>query len=83
VAIQLPIAPTWQDQAACRGVNVSLFFPAGEDTALIASARAVCNACPVAGPCLQAGLYEPEGIWGGRTSEERKRLRLQGSRAPG
>lgn len=72
---EVQMAPTWQSQAACRGVDVSLFFPVGEDPVLVAAARAVCGVCPVATHCLEAGLHEPEGIWGGRTSEERRNIR--------
>jgi hypothetical protein len=39
----------WQAQAACRGVDVNIFFPGlGESTW---AAKALCGTCPVAEPC--------------------------------
>ncbi|MGH9276958.1 MAG: WhiB family transcriptional regulator [Acidimicrobiales bacterium] len=75
VATEVRVSTNWQDHAACKGVNVALFFPVGDDVRLVTAARAVCGACPVAGQCLEAGLNEPEGIWGGRTADERRALR--------
>lgn len=66
----------WQDRAACRGVKApDVFFP---DTGTSpAPARAVCKGCPVAEECLQFALAEGirEGVWGGKTATERRRLR--------
>ena len=73
----------WTERAACRepGIDPELFFPAGE-TGLaarqqVAAAKEVCARCPVTDLCrdwaVRAG--EPEGIWGGTTPEERRRLR--------
>lgn len=64
----------WRDQAACQRVDVRVFFPAGEDAALLARAKAVCHTCPVMSVCLEAGLREPEGVWGGLSPRERSVL---------
>lgn len=65
--------PSWRSLAACRGMDPELFFPGrGEDLAPI---RAVCRSCPVAGPCLEDGMYEKQGVWGGLSERERRGLR--------
>jgi len=76
--------PTWQDRANCAGTSLALFFPDfrwdGESPAetqqLYANARAVCDSCEVKAECLDAGLHEPVGMWGGTTPKERQRIRL-------
>jgi hypothetical protein len=37
-------------------------------------AREACDHCPVRAECLEFGLYEHFGIWGGRTYRERVRI---------
>lgn len=37
----------------------------------IALAKNVCAGCPVITQCLQLGMYEEEGIWGGKLPDER------------
>ena len=67
----------WREDAACAGSDTSIFFPAGEDEELNAEAKAVCAECPVADLCLQYALAtnQTEGVWGGMTGPERRRLR--------
>lgn len=66
---------TWQDHAACTGLDADLFFPdrgvATEDV------RAICAGCPVRWDCLEHALAhrEDHGIWGGLTVPERQRIR--------
>lgn len=62
----------WQDQARCSGQGLDLFFPDGGDTR---RAKAFCAGCPVWGECLQFGLDEDHGVWGGLNRAERARLR--------
>jgi WhiB family redox-sensing transcriptional regulator len=70
----------WRDDAACRSVDPSLFFPAGV-TGLaaiqITEAKAVCATCPVRVPCLDFALATNQeyGIWGGTSEEERREMR--------
>lgn len=72
----------WTDRAACRaaGTDPDLFFPVGE-TGLaarqVAAAKEVCARCPVIDLCRDWAVRtgEPEGIWGGTTPDERRRLR--------
>ena len=64
----------WRLAAACRGLPTALFF--SDDTADEAEAIATCATCRVADACLSYAIEHAEfGIWGGRTPEERKRLR--------
>lgn len=67
-------AYSWQVDASCRGVDAELFFPATEDEA--ASAKAICDTCPVRLACLAFAIERNErfGVWGGLTEKERARL---------
>lgn len=50
----------WDDLALCRGSRIELWFPpAGHAGRLAtATARAVCQQCPVMAQCLDAALAE-------------------------
>ena len=45
---------SWRDRAACRGMDINLFFipPSGKNDAT--AAKNVCATCPVAHPCLDS-----------------------------
>jgi WhiB family transcriptional regulator, redox-sensing transcriptional regulator len=70
---------TWRKRAACRGIDVEIFFPESDDDAEAEAAKAVCDACPVRQACLEHALAhrEREGIWGGTTERERRRILRQ------
>ena len=55
----------------CRGV-----LPVSEDEADAAEAKAICADCPVRQACLEHALAhrEREGVWGGTTERERRRI---------
>lgn len=62
--------PHWTLDAACRGMDVDMFFPArGEPLAAI---RAICARCPVRDRCLDEHLMETHGFWGGMSERERR-----------
>lgn len=69
----------WQNQRACKGKNLKVFFPdsgEGDEQAQ----KAVCNTCVVKRPCLEYALVnntDDEGVWGGLNQQERRAL--QGS----
>jgi WhiB family transcriptional regulator, redox-sensing transcriptional regulator len=67
---------TWRKRAACQGVDVETFYPATEDEEDAAAAKAICSGCPVRQPCLEHALVhrEREGVWGGTTERERRRI---------
>jgi len=44
---------------------------------LIAKAKKICATCPVREECLEFGLTEPIGIWGGLTPKERRIVKRQ------
>ncbi|MHB1786455.1 MAG: WhiB family transcriptional regulator [Acidimicrobiales bacterium] len=75
----------WQDRAACRGPQASVFFPPSyferKEAKVGREARAkdICRACPVQSDCLDYALAirEPHGIWGGLNEMERKALLSQ------
>lgn len=63
------------EQAACRGLDVNLFFPTrGEDTA---AAKNVCKRCAVKNECRDWALANSEkfGIWGGTSERDRRSTR--------
>jgi WhiB family redox-sensing transcriptional regulator len=66
----------WQLSAACRGMDVEIFYhPAGErlseKTARINWAKQICCRCAVINECALWALKtrEPYGIWGGHVRE--------------
>ena len=67
----------WREDAACAGADSDLFFPVGDEDPRIEAAKAVCEACPAQEACLQYALAtnQTDGVWGGMTGTERRRLR--------
>lgn len=65
---------SWSNRAACRGLDPLIFFPADDEDA--GSAKAVCEQCAVREACLEhaLGAREREGVWGGCTERERRRI---------
>ena len=68
---------SWRDQARCRGVDPDIFHPSDEDDGL--EAKAICAVCPVREACLEFALTarEKDGVWGGLTARERRRVLRQ------
>ncbi len=72
---------TWLDSAACKGASPDLFYPVGStsvvDLEQIEQAKAVCRTCVAQIACLEYALAtrQDDGIWGGKTEDERKILR--------
>ena len=66
---------SWRVEAACRDLDVDLFFPTTEDEA--DEAKAVCASCPVRQACLDYAIQtrQDDGVWGGLTESERRRER--------
>jgi hypothetical protein len=64
----------WRDQAACQGMDIGIFYPLdspGHGWGA-SKARYICRSCPVQAQCLQAGMTELWGIWGGLSPQERR-----------
>lgn len=74
-----PDAGNWRESAACKGMEVDLFFPeaGGDGVNTAKAAKRICSTCPVAAPCLDYGLAtsDREGIYGGLTALQRRRLK--------
>lgn len=65
----------WQESAICRQVDPELFFPEKAQHEQARLAKKVCSTCPVKAECLQAGMFEEYGIWGGLSNVERRQIR--------
>ena len=65
----------WRREAACRDSDTNLFFPDSDNDA--GPALAICASCPVRDECLEFALStnQPDGVWGGATETQRRRLR--------
>jgi WhiB family redox-sensing transcriptional regulator len=65
----------WQDSAACKGADSSVFLSGV--TSRVEKAKAICGSCAVIDQCLRFALdnedFEPH-VYGGLTGEERKNL---------
>ena len=65
---------SWRSRGACRGLDPSVFYPVTEEDAI--EAKSICGSCVVRQQCLEHALAnrEHEGVWGGATEKERRRL---------
>ncbi|WP_442788361.1 WhiB family transcriptional regulator [Amycolatopsis sp. NBC_01286] len=73
-------------ERACFGEDPELFFPLGEGRAFteqIREAKQVCAGCPLRQQCLQFGMTQSDGIFGGLTAEERRTMREAAGRPAG
>lgn len=70
----------WQDDAACKGMDPDLFFTERGDST--SDPKAVCATCSVTAECLEDGLWERFGIWGGLSERERRKIRRSRPRPP-
>lgn len=67
----------WRERAACRGVDPDIFYPVSEEDA--EEAKAICRSCAVREACLEYALSrrERDGVWGGATERDRRRILRQ------
>lgn len=65
---------TWRKRAACQGVDPEVFYPVSEEDS--ENAKVICNQCPVREACLEYAIAyrERDGVWGGATERERRRI---------
>jgi WhiB family redox-sensing transcriptional regulator len=77
--LTLAARPPWHKQAACRGLDQSLWFPEPGRRGQNAAARAICEGCPVQAECREWAIEhgENDGIWGGLNVSDRMRIRHQ------
>lgn len=69
------------DEALCKQVGLFMFFPEKGDVAKVVQAKQICAQCSVVAECLNYGMGEEHGIWGGTTVGERRLLRRKQRRA--
>jgi WhiB family redox-sensing transcriptional regulator len=64
----------WRQLARCLGADPRLFYPVSDEDA--EPAIEICMLCPVREACLEHALVarEREGVWGGLTERERRRV---------
>ena len=62
---------SWQHHAACIEFPPDLMFPENDEPHLYAIAKKVFEECPVVGICLEIGINEKWGMWGGLTPDDR------------
>jgi len=64
----------WWDLALCQAYDTEYFYP--PDGTEAPGPKAVCAKCPVTDECLAYALKhkEPDGVWGGYTALERRRI---------
>jgi WhiB family redox-sensing transcriptional regulator len=66
--------PGFFDEAICVGAEPGIFD--GESLTDVLEAKKICSACPIQSMCLDwATQTQDAGVWGGSTTEERKKLR--------
>ncbi|HEV3226197.1 MAG TPA: WhiB family transcriptional regulator [Acidimicrobiales bacterium] len=65
---------SWRQQSACRGLDPEIFYPPSDEEAEVA--KTVCMGCSVRQACLEhaLGSRERDGVWGGCTEKERRRI---------
>ena len=71
------MSATWRKHAACRGIDPDVLYPVSDEEA--DEAKAICDQCAVREACLEHALAnrEREGVWGGTTERERRRIHRQ------
>ena len=73
----------WRGKAACRGLDPTIFYPDPDLEEEALAAKAVCAECQVRESCLEhaLGYREKDGVWGGCTERERRRIIRQRRRS--
>jgi WhiB family redox-sensing transcriptional regulator len=76
----------WWSRAACATADPDLFFPisySGPALRQVMRAKAICARCDIQRECLHyaLGAGSVQGVWGGMTEEERRRLLRRNRRA--
>lgn len=79
--MEKPKTKAWRQRAACRGVDPDIFYPVTDEDA--DEARSICRGCDVHEACLEWALQtrERDGVWGGATERERRRMIRQRRRS--
>jgi WhiB family redox-sensing transcriptional regulator len=71
-------AENWRAGAACKGMDVNIFFPekGGQGAITTKKAKAICAGCKVQDHCLLFAINSDEriGIYGGTSERQRRAL---------
>lgn len=72
---------SWRTRGACLGLDARIFYPETEEEA--GPAKEICEECPVKTACLEYALAhrEKDGVWGGCTERDRRRIIRQRRRS--
>ncbi len=72
---------SWRSQALCKGIDPEVFYPVSDEEG--DEAKSICSSCNVRLMCLEYALAarERDGIWGGATERERRRILRQRRRS--
>lgn len=75
------VSLSWRARGACGGLDPSIFFPESDE--LADEAKSICGECSVRVACLEHALtsHEKDGVWGGTTARERRRIVRQRRRS--
>lgn len=68
----------WYQKAKCKGKHMEFWYPpvdASNPQQYYFVAKTACDRCPVWDECLEAGMDEQWGMWGGLTPAERKDIK--------
>ena len=68
---------SWRQRGACRGLDPEVFYPSSDEDA--GEAKSICGTCAAQEQCLEYALgnRETDGVWGGATERERRRILRQ------
>src|SRR5688572_18176340 len=66
---------SWLQKAACKDYPTEIFFIEGHNSNLVLQAKLICMSCPVRMECLDVGMSEHYGVYGGTSVLDRNRLR--------
>jgi len=73
----LQISNPFDGTQLCIDVDTNIFFPEQYEPEDVAQAKNICSGCWMQEPCLEFALRtnEKEGVWGGTTPADRRRIR--------
>lgn len=66
----------------CIDYDTDIFYPEEYEDEYVAQAKSICNNCWIKEKCLSYAITtnEKEGVWGGTTPIERRRIKRRVSR---
>lgn len=64
----------WQHHAKCIDAHPDTCFPEDDEPHLYDISKRLCEECPVTSFCLEIGIEEKWGMWGGMTPDQRHKL---------